>query len=69
MCIRDSLSALHDVNIVTQTGYYDLTQGALALLSPADFAAAMVAIQSILCLLYTSCVGTVHSFHTTIWIG
>ena len=43
-----SLSALHDVNIVTQTGYYDLTQGALALLSPADFAAAMVAIQSIL---------------------
>ena len=35
-----SLSALHDVNIVTQTGYYDLTQGALALLSPADFAAA-----------------------------
>lgn len=43
-----SLDALHDINIVAQTGYYDLTNGAVALLQPADLAAAMVGIQGAL---------------------
>lgn len=47
-----SLDALHDINIVGKTGYYDLTQGAVALLQPADLAAAMVGIQGALTGLY-----------------
>lgn len=43
-----SLDALHDINIVAKTGYYDLTQGAVALLQPADLSAAMVGIQGAL---------------------
>lgn len=43
-----SLSPLHDINIVAQTGFYDLNGGNVALLPPADFASAMVALQSIL---------------------
>lgn len=43
-----SLDALHDINIVAKTGYYDLTQGAVALLQPSDLAAAMVGIQGAL---------------------
>lgn len=43
-----SLDALHDINIVAKTGYYDLTKGAVALLQPADLAAAMVGIQGAL---------------------
>ena len=43
-----SLDALHDINIVAQTGYYDLTNGAVALLQPSDLAAAMAGIQGAL---------------------
>ena len=43
-----SLDALHDINIVAKTGYYDLTKGAVALLQPSDLAAAMVGIQGAL---------------------
>lgn len=43
-----SLDALHDINIVAKTGYYDLTDGAVALLQPSDLAAAMVGIQGAL---------------------
>lgn len=43
-----SLGALHDINIVAQTGYYDLSQGAVAVLPPSDLAAAMVGIQGAL---------------------
>ena len=43
-----SLDALHDINIVAKTGYYDLTEGAVALLQPSDLAAAMVGIQGAL---------------------
>lgn len=43
-----SLDALHDINIVAKTGYYDLTRGAVALLQPSDLAAAMVGIQGTL---------------------
>ena len=43
-----SLDALHDINIVAKTGYYDLTKGAVALLQPADLSAAMVALQGAL---------------------
>ncbi len=43
-----SLDALHDINIVAKTGYYDLAEGAVALLQPADLSSAMVAIQGAL---------------------
>lgn len=43
-----SLDALHDINIVAKTGYYDLTKGSVALLQPADLSAAMVGIQGAL---------------------
>ena len=43
-----SLDALHDINIVAKTGYYDLTKGAVALLQPADLSAAMVGLQGAL---------------------
>lgn len=43
-----SLLPLHDINIVAQTGFYDLNEGHIALLPPADFASAMVAIQGVL---------------------
>ncbi len=43
-----SLSPLHDINIVAQTGFYDLNEGNVALVPPADFASAMVALQGIL---------------------
>lgn len=43
-----SLDALHDINIVAKTGYYDLVNGAVALLQPADLSSAMVALQGAL---------------------
>lgn len=43
-----SLGALHDINIVAQTGYHDLTHGNVALLQPADLSSAMVGIQGAL---------------------
>lgn len=43
-----SLGALHDINIVAQTGYHDLTNGNVALLQPADLSSAMVGIQGAL---------------------
>lgn len=43
-----SLQALHDINIVAETGFYDLNEGNVALLPPADFAAAMVGLQGTL---------------------
>lgn len=47
-----SLSPLHDINIVAQTGFYDLNGGNIALVPPADFASAMVALQGILTSLF-----------------
>lgn len=47
-----SKKPLHDINIVAETGFYDLNEGHVALLPPADFAAAMVALQGILGALY-----------------
>lgn len=47
-----SLSPLHDINIVAQTGFYDLNGGNVALVPPADFASAMVALQGILTSLF-----------------
>lgn len=43
-----SLLALHDINIVAQTGFYDLNEGHVALIPPADMASAMVGIQGVL---------------------
>lgn len=47
-----SLKPLHDINIVAETGFYDLNEGNVALLPPADFAATMVGIQGVLTALY-----------------
>lgn len=47
-----SLKPLHDINIVAETGFYDLNEGNVALLPPADFAATMVGLQGILTGLY-----------------
>ncbi len=43
-----SLGALHDINIVAQTGYHDITNGNVAALQPSDLASAMVGIQGAL---------------------
>lgn len=43
-----SLLALHDINIVAQTGFYDLNEGHVALIPPADMASAMAGIQGVL---------------------
>lgn len=47
-----SLKPLHDINIVAETGFYDLNEGNVALLPPADFAVTMVGIQGVLTALY-----------------
>lgn len=48
-----SLKPLHDINVVAQTGYYDLNGGNVATIPPSDFASAMVAIQGCLTALYS----------------
>lgn len=47
-----SLKPLHDINVVAETGYYDLSQGSVAVLPPSDLASAMVALQGALTALY-----------------
>lgn len=48
-----SQTPLHDINIVAETGYYDLNKGNVPVIPQCDFAAAMVGLQSILTTLYT----------------
>lgn len=48
-----SLKPLHDINVVAETGFYDLNGGNVALLPPTDFASAMVGLQGILTALYS----------------
>ena len=43
-----SKKPLHDINVVAETGFYDLNEGHVALLPPTDFASAMVGLQGIL---------------------
>ena len=47
-----SKKPLHDINVVAETGFYDLNEGHVALLPPTDFASAMVGLQGILTALY-----------------
>lgn len=48
-----SLEPLHDINVVAETGYYDLSQGNVAVLPPSDLASAMVALQGALTALFS----------------
>lgn len=68
-----SLKPLHDINIVAETGFYDLNEGNVALLPPADFAAAMVGLQGTLTALFAR--QTTHKgyhvdasmYHSLVW--
>jgi crotonobetainyl-CoA:carnitine CoA-transferase CaiB-like acyl-CoA transferase len=50
-----SKKPIHDINIVAETGFYDLNEGHVATIPPSDFAAAMVALQGIQGALYIRC--------------
>ncbi len=47
-----SQAPLHDINLVAQSGYYDLIQGRVPAMPPSDFAAVSVGLQSLLTALY-----------------
>lgn len=47
-----SLKPLHDINIVAETGYYDLNGGNVPVIPPCDLAASMVGLQAVLTALY-----------------
>lgn len=47
-----SQAPLHDINLVAQSGYFDLVKGHVPAMPPSDFAAASVGLQSLLTALY-----------------
>lgn len=47
-----SLKPLHDINIVAETGYYDLNRGNVPVIPPCDLAASMVGLQAVLTALF-----------------
>lgn len=47
-----SQAPLHDINLVAQSGYFDLVQGNVPAMPPSDFAAASVGLQSLLTALF-----------------
>lgn len=47
-----SLKPLHDINIVAETGYYDLNRGNVPVIPPCDLAASMIGLQAVLTALF-----------------